>query len=58
MTAIAKVVSPAEMEQVLYKDWRKTILTMGMIDFGLEEKSERFFVRQRFLPFSKSRVSI
>jgi hypothetical protein len=41
-----------------YKDWGKKISMMGMIDFGLEKKFKRFFVRQRFPPFSESRVSI
>ncbi len=41
-----------------YKDRGKTISTMGMIDFGLEKHFEQFFVRQRYLPFSESRVSI
>jgi hypothetical protein len=29
---------------------------MGMIDFWPEKKFERFFVHQRFPPFSESRV--
>jgi hypothetical protein len=62
MTAIAKVVLPPPalfgmVQWNRYKDWEKTISTMGMIDFGLEKNFERFFVHQRFPPFSESRVS-
>jgi hypothetical protein len=41
-----------------YIDWGKTISTMGMSDFWLEKKFEHFFVRQGFLPFSESPISI
>jgi hypothetical protein len=63
MTAIAKLVlSPSALFGMVqwnsYKDWGKTISTMGMIKFGLETNFEQFFVHQRFLPFSKSQVSI
>jgi hypothetical protein len=63
MTAIAKVVlSPPALFGMVqwnsYKDPGKIISMMGMINFGLEKYFEQFFVRQRFPPFSKSRVSI
>jgi hypothetical protein len=63
MKAIAKVVllPPALFGMVQwnrYIDRGKTISTMGMIDFWLEKKFERFFVRQGFPPFSESPISI
>jgi hypothetical protein len=39
-------------------DQGKTISMMGMIAFWPEKKIERFSVRLRFPPFSKSPVSI
>jgi hypothetical protein len=59
MTAIAKVVSspPALFQMVQwnnsYKDWGKTISTMGVINFGLEKKYKQFLSIKGFCHFPR-----